>query len=255
MEVWEKIAALTRDGVEAVVVTIAAVRGSVPGQVGAKAVVSRDGLIAGNLGGGKVEARAIQQAIDLLQTQESCRFHTWNLQRDIGMTCGGEMTFLFEKVAPLPSWHIAVFGAGHVSQALVPLLATLACRVDVFDPRAEWLARFAPMDRVTCHQIAAFEDGVDYLTPASFLLSITQGHACDRPVLRDALRKFPELPFVGVIGSISKRAVILRELADDGISSSSLQRVHCPIGLAIGGNDPAEISISIAAQLIAVRDG
>lgn len=254
MQIWENIAALAREEVDAVVVTITAVRGSVPGQVGAKAMVTREGLKVGNLGGGKVEARAVQQAVDLLQGDDTCLIQTWNLQRDIGMTCGGEMSFLFEKLTATPPWHLAVFGAGHVSQALVPLLATLACRVDVFDTRKEWLARFQPMKHVTLHEVAAFEDGVCGLNAKSFLLAITQGHASDRPVVRDALIRFPDLPFVGVIGSACKRAVILRELAADGIPQEVLNRIQCPIGMAIGGNDPAEIAISIAAQLLGARD-
>jgi len=255
MDPWEKIAALRREGADAVVITITAVRGSVPGQLGAKAIVTRDGLVAGNLGGGKVEAQAIARASEmLLLTSETCVGCTWNLQRDVGMTCGGEMGFLFEKVSAKQPWHIAVFGAGHVCQSLVPLLATLACRIDVFDVRRDWLARFPAMENVVCHQVADFEEGVALVNPASFVISITRGHSSDRPVLREVLRGYPEIPFLGVIGSASKRAVLLRELREDGIPEELLQNIICPIGLPIGGNDPAEIAISIAGQLLQARD-
>jgi xanthine dehydrogenase accessory factor len=253
MDLWEKISALRREGVDMVVVTIIAVRGSVPGQAGAKAIVTPVGGVFGNLGGGKVEAKAISRARELLVGPETCAVSTWNLQRDVGMTCGGEMVFLFEKITATEPWHIAVFGAGHVAQALVPLLATLACRIDVIDTRPDWLARFGAMERVSLHRVAAFEDGVDFLSAASFVISVTQGHSCDRPVLRDVLRNFPEIPFLGVIGSASKRAVLLRELRDDGIPAVLLDRIICPVGLPIGGNDPAEIAISIAAQLLDAR--
>jgi len=253
MDIWEKIAALRREGTDAVVITITAARGSVPGQVGAKAVVTVGGLIAGNLGGGKVEAKAISRAMELLAGAEKCVALTWNLQNDVGMTCGGEMSFLFERIAALPPWHIAVFGAGHVSQALVPVLATLACRIDVFDTRADWLARFPLMEKVRLHQVGKFEQGVDHLTDASFVLSITQGHSCDRPVLREILARLSEVPFLGVIGSASKRAVLLRELREDGFPENLLKKIECPLGLSIGGNDPAEIAISIAARLLEVR--
>lgn len=250
---WEKISALRREGTDLVVVTIIAVRGSVPGQTGAKAIVTRGGHATGNLGGGKVEAKAISRAAELFEESETCAVATWNLQRDVGMTCGGEMTFLFEKLMATEPWHIAVFGAGHVSQALVPVLATLACRIDVIDTRPDWLARFSAMDKVAIHRVAAFEDGVDFLNSGSFALSITQGHSCDRPVLRELLRTFPEVPFIGVIGSASKRAVLLRELRQDGIPENTLEKIICPVGLPIGGNDPAEIAISIAAQLLEAR--
>lgn len=253
MDAWEQIAALRREGIDAVVVTITAVRGSVPGQPGAKAVITANGTASGNLGGGKVEAKAIECAMAMLEGGNSCRHVTWNLQRDVGMTCGGEMTFLFERVAASAPWHIAIFGAGHVSQALVPVLATLACRIDVFDTRADWLARFSKWQNVRLHSVASFEAGVGFLNPKSFVLSITQGHSSDRPVLRDSLRQFPSLPFVGVIGSASKKAVLMRELRADGLEDGLLEKIVCPIGLPIGGNDPSEIAISIAAQLLGMR--
>ena len=253
MNLWEKIALLQREGTDAVVITIASVRGSVPGVVGGKAIVTTEGLIAGNLGGGKIEAKAISHANEILNGSTAVGFHLWNLQRDVGMTCGGEMGLLFEKVTAHPPWRIAIFGAGHVSQALVPVLATLACRIDIFDVRSEWLEKFETFKNVSFHQVQAFEDGVEKLTESSFVLAITQGHATDRPVLREALRRFPQLPFIGAIGSASKRAVLLRELREDGISPELLEKIVCPLGLALGGNDPAEIAISITAQLLSKR--
>ncbi len=236
------------------VITITAVRGSVPGQVGAKAIVTAGGLVAGNLGGGKVEAKAVEQATLFLAEAMPCLTLTWNLQHDVGMTCGGEMSFLFERVPSSEPWHIAIFGAGHVSQALVPVLATLACRIDVFDTRADWLAKFPERGNVKLHLLESFEDGVKFLSPKSFVISITKGHSCDQPVLREVLQRFPDVPFLGVIGSASKRAVLLRELKNDGVAEKLLEKILCPVGLAIGGNDPSEIAISIAAQLLGLRE-
>ena len=253
MDIWEQIAALRREGVDAVVITITAVRGSVPGQLGAKAVVTSGGLVSGNLGGGKVEAKALALAAAMLDGTGPCAAVTWNLQRDVGMTCGGEMSFVFERVSSTDSWQIAIFGAGHVSQALVPVLATLACRIDVFDTRSDWLARLPLRSNVMAHRVESFEDGVGELSEKSFVLSITQGHSSDRPVLREVFRRFPQPVFLGVIGSASKRAVLLRELQEDGVDREALEKILCPVGLPIGGNDPAEIAISIAAQLLEFR--
>lgn len=253
MDPWEQIAELRREGVDAVVVTITAARGSVPGQVGAKAIVTAEGMISGNLGGGKVEAKAIKYAALFLAESVTCALETWNLQQDVGMTCGGEMSFLFEKVAATGAWHIAIFGAGHVSQALVPVLATLACRIDVFDTRSDWLGKFPQLPNVSLHHLKTFEQGVGFLSSESYILSLTKGHASDRPVLREAIRLFPEVPYIGVIGSAAKRAVLMRELREDGLDDGVLEKIICPVGLPIGGNAPAEIAISITAQLLARR--
>lgn len=253
MDVWDQISTLRRDGTDFVVVTITAKRGSVPGQVGAKAIVTASGLLTGNLGGGKVEARAISYAADFLTHDSPCQNVTWNLQQDIGMTCGGEMSFLFEKITASMGWHIVIFGAGHVSQALVPLLANLSCRIDVIDDRLDWLEKLSARSNVTIRLVKTFEEGVKFCTSQSFVLSITKGHASDRPVLREILRGFADIPYLGVIGSASKRAVLIRELREDGIPGDLLDKIICPVGLPIGGNDPAEIAISIAAQLLERR--
>lgn len=254
MDVWDTIEQLRQRGERFVVVTVSAQRGSVPAETGAKAVVTRDGLIAGNLGGGKVEVKAVAAAVGMLDETEECRLVTWNLQQDVGMTCGGEMTLLFERVCAEPPWHVLVFGAGHVSQALVRLLTTLRCKVDVVDTRGEWLSRLPASERVTTHKVETFEQGVDLASKDSFVVSITMGHSTDRPVLSSILKRFGSLPYLGVIGSASKRAVLIRELKEDGIALESLDALICPIGLPLGNNDPAEIAVSVAAQLIQARD-
>ena len=254
MTSWHDISRLLESGCDLVVVTVAAVRGSVPGATGAKMIVSRDGIPRGTVGGGRIEARALAEAVELLESNaEATRLVTWNLQKDIGMTCGGEMTLLFERLAAKPSWHLVLFGAGHVVQALVPVLLPLACRIEVIDTRADWLERLPRAANLAVHRVDAFEDGVAQVTGKSFVLSITQGHATDVPVLREVLGRFPEIPFLGVIGSASKRAALLRDLRAAGIAEDLLEKVTCPLGLPIGGNDPHEIAISIAAQLLERR--
>src|SRR4051812_24559559 len=108
-----------------VVVTLLSVRGGAPADPGAKAIVTRAGLDRGTVGGGKVEARAIAHALELIGRRASePELLVWNLQRDIGMTCGGEVTMLFETHGA-DRWRVAVFGAGHVAQALVRVLAVM----------------------------------------------------------------------------------------------------------------------------------
>jgi xanthine dehydrogenase accessory factor len=136
----------------------------------------------------------------------------------------------------------------------VHALARLRCAVDVIDTRMEWLARLVKAQNVTAHWVQEDVLGLEQVKAKSFVLSLTKGHATDRPVLREVLRRYPDVPFVGVIGSAAKRAVLLRELREDGIREELLEKMVCPVGLPIGTNDPAEIAVSIVAQLLERRD-
>ena len=98
------------------------------------------GLIAGTVGGGKVEAKALGLARDLIEQKAATRSVEWHLQKDVGMTCGGRVRLYFETFLA-SDWHIVIFGAGHVAQALIRTLLSLDCRITCVDPRADWLAQ------------------------------------------------------------------------------------------------------------------
>jgi xanthine dehydrogenase accessory factor len=254
LSVLEECTNMRRDGTPHVLVTVVAARGSTPQDVGAKMLVDSRGRSAGTVGGGKVEAAAIRHAQDLLATHGAPELIAWNLQRDIGMTCGGEMQFFFEPCegAGNMGWTIAVFGAGHVAQALIPVLAPMDCRIRCFDPRHEWLARLPSSPNLRTHFLEDAAAAVDSLPDDAFVLAVTQGHATDLPVLQRALEK--NFPFIGAIGSKSKRATLERELRAAGIPAEKIATFQCPLGLPIGTNHPQEIAISIAAGLIEARD-
>jgi xanthine dehydrogenase accessory factor len=254
LSVVEENARLRRDGAPHVLVTVVAARGSTPQDIAAKMLVDSRGRLAGTVGGGKIEAAAIRHAQDLLATHAAPGLVTWNLQRDIGMTCGGEMQLFFEPCGGTASsgWTIAVFGAGHVAQALIPVLAPMDCRILCFDPRPEWIGRLPATPNLRADHLDDVPAAVDSLPADAFVLTLTQGHATDLPVLRRALER--DFPFVGAIGSKSKRATLERELRAAGIPGEKIAALHCPLGLPIGTNHPQEIAISIAAGLIEARD-
>ena len=238
-----------------VTITQVAIRGSAPQIVGAKILVSEDGIEAGTIGGGKIEAAAVEYAKKLLvQTKEKqlCELVTWNLQTDIGMTCGGEVKFLFEVVRN-DEWPITVFGAGHISQQLVPLLLTLNCRVTWIDPRADWLAKLPDHRKLrkVCTEDMPAE--VTKQPPAAFFVLMTRGHASDLPILAKTLQT-RKAPYLGVIGSAQKASVLRRDLKAQGVEDELIESFYCPMGKPIGNNTPAEIAVSVVSQLIEVRD-
>jgi len=253
MDVLEHCLRLRQMGRSHVLVTVVAARGSTPQDVGAKMVVTDTGRETGTVGGGRIEAAAIEYAQKLLTGARAERLVKWNLQRDIGMTCGGEMQLYFDVCAGSSAWPIAIFGAGHVAQALVPVLAPLDCRLFCFDTRADWIARLPKAANVLAETRSDPAAAVREIPAASFVLILTQGHATDLPVLK-AVLEARSFPFIGVIGSRSKRATLERELRESGLPDELVSGFECPLGLPIGGNHPQEIAISIAAGLLKTRD-
>ena len=255
MNLWNEIARLCEAGESVVVITITATRGSVPGISGAKAIVTRNGLEAGTIGGGKIEAKAIEVAKELLKDPGGTILtQCWNLRKDVGMTCGGEMSLLFERATANLSWHVVIFGAGHVAQSLVEVLARMKCHVDVIDPRPDWLNRIPVAEGIIARSVESYRDGVPWVTAESQVLCLSQGHSTDRPVLSEILKSQVKPSFLGVIGSASKRAILTRELLEDGAEAADIEQIICPVGLPIGSNAPEEIAISITAQLLQHRD-
>lgn len=239
---------------DSVIVTIVDYKGSVPQTLGAKAIIVSEGLLEGTVGGGKLEARAIQHAQTLLSdpNTENCQLFEWNLTRDIGMTCGGVVKFLFEINRP-KEWHIVVFGAGHVAQELVPMLTRLECHVTCIDSRSEWLGRIADQPNLTKICEAEPRTRVKDFSASDYFVLMTQGHGTDLPILTEILHNIESPKYLGVIGSSTKALSLKKGLQETDLSKEKIESFFCPIGLEIGNNTPVEISHSVVAQLLQVR--
>jgi xanthine dehydrogenase accessory factor len=232
-----------------VTVTVVDVVGSVPVDRGARMIVTKQGLAFGSVGGGRLEAKALEIAAQLLAGASAPTYQDWSLKSDIGMTCGGRVRLFWESYC-LQGWPIVIFGAGHVTQALARLLATLPCEVTCIDPRGEWLERLPA--EVTKLRLDHPAEYVTQLTDDCFILCMTRGHASDLPVLQRIYQSGRQFPYVGVIGSRAKAAVLRKELMGMGMKEADL-KFYCPVGLPLGSNLPSEIAVSIAAQLLSLR--
>lgn len=242
---------LAATGTSYVLVTLVEATGSTPQDVGARMLVTAEGLAAGTVGGGRIEAKAIDQAKLMLQENRRHELHDWSLKADVGMTCGGRVK-LFLQCFAVANWEVVIFGAGHVAQALSRLLVALpACRVTCIDPRAEWLAKLP--EGVIAKEMDNPAAEVEAIPEDAYVLCMTRGHSSDLPVLKEIFKTNRQFSFLGVIGSKAKAAVLRKELAQAGIQPEQAI-FHCPVGLPIGSNHPAEIAVSIVAQLLEVRD-
>ena len=237
-----------------VAVTVVDTVGSVPQDRGAKMIVTAEGLRFGTVGGGKVETKAIAEAQAMLAGTEgeTTKFTQWNLQKDVGMTCGGAVKLYFES-HNVGRWRLFVFGAGHVANALVNVLVHLDCHVTCVDPRAEWLEKLPDSPKLTRVRSDDMPSIVKSIPDDAFVVLMTMGHTTDKPILVEILRT-RTFPYLGVIGSDAKAAVLRRDVGEAGLPEEAKRAFFCPIGLDLGSNHPYEIAVSVVAQLVRIRD-
>ena len=142
-------------------------------------------------------------------------------------------------------------GAVHIAQALGPMAALAGYGVSVIDPRRSFAtdARFPGM--------ALFHDWPDEAMAAlgldsrTAVVTLTHDPKLDDPALAAALRS-PAF-YIGALGSKRTQAARLSRMAEAGFTPADLARIHGPVGLSIGALSPAEIAVSILAQVTAVR--
>lgn len=250
---------LRADGTYAVLVTVVEARGHTPRDAGAKMVVAADHTW-GTIGGGNLEASAVQRARELIHggvreaEQLHSRLNEHQRNRHGRQCCGGEVRLLLE---PLPSRPVvAIFGVGHVGYELARILSRLEVRLHLIDSRAEQLdeLRLAPVTEgsadVTVHRVVLGETVLDQLPSGAHVLVMTHDHAEDFALCDTALRR-PDLGSLGLIGSTAKGGRFRRTLADQGHSPEAVARLVCPIGdPGIQGKEPAVIAVGVAAELL-----
>jgi xanthine dehydrogenase accessory factor len=240
---------LERDGEPAVLVTVVTARGSTPREAGCKMVVTADTQYD-TIGGGNLEFTCVEAARKMLDGTGGPVLRDFPLGPSLGQCCGGHVSVLFEPLAPSLS-HVALFGAGHVGRALIGLLANLRLRVTWFDTRADALAE-VPFGIDARHTADPAAD-VASLPAGSILLVMTHDHQIDFDIVAASMTR-ADFSFVGLIGSETKRARFVRRLARLGVPPEAVGRLVCPIGVAgAGGKLPAEIAISVAAQILQVQ--
>lgn len=159
-------------------------------------------------------------------------------------------------VAPvLPPETVFLVGAGHVSQEIAPLAKQVGFHTVVIDDRADFASaeRFPAADEVVvCNDfVHVFDERI--VTLGSCIVIVTRGHRYDKEVLAQSLRT--DAGYIGMIGSANKRKSVYDGLIQEGFEQSSLDQVHCPIGLSIDAETPAEIAVSVVAELIQHRAG
>jgi xanthine dehydrogenase accessory factor len=272
-EVLRAALAALDGGRPVVIASVIARRGSAPSTPGQKLALLGDGTAVGTIGGGAVERVVLAaMAVALADPASLPRVETFRLGPALGMCCGGAVDLLIEPLRP-PA-QVLVVGAGHVGVALGPLLASLGFRVTLCDAREEAAdasrlpreagpaangsgepagvrapagVRLVHAEHDDPEVLRGFAERLD----EAALVVMTHDHQVDQAAIEWALGK--GFGFVGGVGSRAKAARTRARLSAKGLAERDLDRVRMPVGVDIGARAPAEIAVSIAAELIEWR--
>jgi len=254
VEVFEKIAELLREGKTVAIASVISSEGSTPRDSGARMIVTRDGGTYFSVGGGRLEAAVVADAREAIQKHESV-VKEYDLSgangAELGMVCGGRTTVAIEVVSP-PD-RLVVFGAGHVGLALARLAREVGFSVTVVDDRKEYLdpARFPEEVRLVA-AAPGFSGALPEIGSAEYVVVATRSHEMDLEVLEALSGR--AVGYVGLVGSRRKAETAMVRLRKAGVPRRFMDCVRCPVGIAIGSKEPAEIAVSIIAEIIKVRN-
>ncbi len=254
MSIYQALADLEQHHQAAALCTVVRTSGSTPRHSTSKMLVYPDGAILGTIGGGELENRVIQEAMEAIRDGKP-RLREYSMadpsRGDVGV-CGGQVEVYVEPI--LPTALIVVVGGGHVGKAVAHLAKWLGFRVAVSDDRPEFCTTEANPDADEFYPLpmAELPSQLD-ISPQTYLVLTTRGVTVDVPGL-PALLETPA-GYIGVIGSRRRWMTTVDQLKKAGVSEKKLARIHSPMGLEIQAESPEEIAVSILAEILMIRNG
>lgn len=254
MSLYQKIAELEARGEPFALCTIVQSSGSTPRGTGSKMLVFQDGSFLDTIGGGEMESRVIQAALEGMRDGQAryLKYSFTDPQRGDPGVCGGQVEVYVEPNIP-PS-VLVVVGAGHVGKAVAHLAHWLGFRVVISDDRPEFSSPDAIPDADEYHTgpLSGLPLQVP-LTPWTFIVLTTRGMNIDVEGLPVLLKS--QAAYIGVIGSRRRWQLAYNQMLAAGVPADQLGRVHSPIGLELNAETPEEIAVSILAEIIMLKRG
>ncbi len=260
------LAVALRDSQNCVLVSVVRIEGSAPREAGAAMLITSH-HVHGTIGGGHLELKSVAIARELLQAGLSA-CHAGSVTRRfplgpaLGQCCGGVAHIRFDVCAagvvpptlqvhaPASLFELRLFGAGHVGQSLVNVLAEVDCEITWIDSREQQFPAHVPANaRIEFSE--APQEEVAAAGPGTFYLVMTHSHALDLAIVERILAR-ADAGLLGLIGSHTKRITFERRLRARGFGESAIASLVCPIGApGISGKAPGVVAIAVAAQLLA----
>jgi len=263
MSDWQQaVAALRQQQTPAVLVSVDSIVGSTPREPGARMIVTEQNFY-GTIGGGNLEYQACRIARNQLQQDIEDGLQRFPLGAGLGQCCGGLVNLMFERLGPDSDWagiaeedediELYLFGAGHVGSALVRSLCDLPIRINWIDTRDDMLPKQPPAGvNAICTDTPEAE--IDAAAAGSYFLVMTHDHSLDQRLCEQILER-DDFAYFGLIGSLSKRRNFETRMRRRGLDADKFERMTCPIGIGgITSKQPAQIAISVAAEILQVYD-
>jgi len=213
--------------------------------IGKKMLITSDGIAMGSLGMEKIEKLVVPESSKAIK-EGSPRLRTYILEET-----KKQEVIIFINVIPGEA-NLIIAGGGHIAKPLLEIAKVLGFNVTIVDDRKEYANkfRFPLADEIICGD---FKDVFSNLAlnKNSNVVVVTYGHRYDEQVLEEVLKS--KAGYIGCIGSKRKAKQTLQYLKGAGYSEENVKRVHIPVGLDIGAKTPAEISLSILAEIVKER--
>lgn len=237
-------------------VTITKKDGFSPRGVGSMMLVDDEGvLVAGSVGGGQIEKRAIDEAVVALKRGISKTISyvldkSSDSEKKISMICGGNVELFINTFNSKD--ELIIVGAGHIALNIYKFAQLLGYRITVIDERLEMAnkERFPQAEEIITENVTIALNGCSIDNSTSIVIC-THNHENDQEALEAVVHS--PARYIGNIGSPQKIQCCFNDLIERGIDESILRKVYTPIGLDIGGERPEEIALAIIAEIQAVR--
>jgi xanthine dehydrogenase accessory factor len=171
--------------------------------------------------------------------------------------------FQFEKHSELdfdyketlgPKNDLYIIGGGHCALALSELMSKMDFHISIFDdrPHLNTIKKNKFADEI--NTIENYDRIAEFIpsSASAYVVVMTLGYKSDAAVIRSLIDK--DFIYFGVLGSKAKMATLMKELKGEGVDAKRLEQIHTPIGLPINSHTPEEIAVSIAAEIITVKN-
>lgn len=251
MNLLKEIEGIRKSKEKGVLCIIVQTKGSTPRKVGAKMIVKEDGGIIGTIGGGNLEKKVIENAIQQIKINESKLFKH-DLLHQHNMCCGGTVEVYIEPIQKMNKLYI--FGAGHTGNALAKHAIDMDFETYVIDDRAAYL------DDINIEGINKLNLDYKKVLPTlpfddkTYIVIMTYEHSHDRDILSYCIKQ--PYAYLGMIGS-ERKVKLTKKMFTEGklATEKELKKIDMPMGININAEGPEEIAVSILAKLIDVKNG